>query len=141
MAIARIDDTTGEPGAEPVVIDIAGQRWRLDLVDASVKGLLEAVRPWTDRATPLAYDVEEGGEGLPLAEAPPVSAPPAAAAGAGSEAAPVVELTPDERAQCRAWAAKAPQRVLNKYGADRPAARGSLSRNVIAAWEGEGRPE
>lgn len=144
MAIqeVRVDDVTGEAGAEAIVIDVAGSRWSVDLVATSLKQLLDAIRPWTDAgvALPPGSSVEE--EAAPSTDAGlPADPPPPPPAGGDGAAIGPTDLTPKERALCRAWCLAAPQRVLNRYEAERPKPRGPLSRNAVAAWIGEGRPE
>lgn len=143
----RVDDITGDPGADVIVIAVGGRAWKVDLVDTSVKQLEEAIRPWTDAGVELpgiaaaAAMVEARTD--PPAETPTVAAPAPAVGGVEGEsvAADPLAMTAADRANCRAWGRAAPQKTLNRLGiTERPANRGSLSPKLIMAWTAEGRP-
>lgn len=145
----RVDDITGDPGADVIVIAVGSRAWRIDLVDPSVKALREAIRPWTDAGVELPGGLAAAAQMIAARAADPLAEvdDPASAGGdegggeAGEAVADPAAMTAEDRAHCRAWAQGAPQKVLNRHDiTDRPGSRGSLSPKVTRAWVAEGRP-
>jgi len=136
----RIDDLTGEYGAEPCRLAVGDREWWLDLGEVSRKQLLELIRPYTDAAEAAAVGQPNSDGALP----PLQLAHPDGGAGDGDDTSGGgggAELTADERADCRLWAQQLPRRQLNRYEIEKPNDRGRLPEKVVDAWIAEGKPD